>query len=179
MSNFQLVKLLDSPIHVNMVITPRGIWLTTEIYSIGDLVSYNGLSYIAIAPSINIFPTNTSYWQVVIDIKLSLVISNYAEITSVASSITTSILTYTVPPATTASLHNVDVSGTNIATYEVLLNTVVIDKKRTYFGGALNEVFNFNKCVDLIAGDTLLIRVTHSRPSLGDFNARIALFTQI
>lgn len=67
MSDFKLVKLLGSPIQVNMCITPRGEYNNTTIYSIGDLVSYNGLSYIAIQPTVGNLPTDTNYWQLVID----------------------------------------------------------------------------------------------------------------
>lgn len=105
--------------------------------------------------------------------------SIYNEVTSVANSITTTVLTYTVPVATSAKITNVDVSGTNIATYEVLVNAVVIDKKRTYFGGQLNEVFKFDNSISLVAGDVVLVRVTHSRPMTGDFNTRLAIQKQL
>jgi hypothetical protein len=101
-------------------------------------------------------------------------ISIYDEILLVPSSLTSTILTYIVP-TTAALLESVNVSGTNIATYEVLVNGVVIDKKRTYFSGALNEVFNFNNFIKLSTSDIVRIQVTHSRPTTASFNARIAL----
>ena len=70
MSDFKLVKLIDPPVHVKMAIVPKGAWVSTEIYCIGDLVSYHGLSYIAIKHSINVLPTDVHYWQVVVDINL-------------------------------------------------------------------------------------------------------------
>ena len=101
----------------------------------------------------------------------------YNEVTSIANSVSTSIVTYTVPVSKTADLKRVNVSGTNVAEYSVLVNATRIDKKRTYFGGGLNEVFDFSSFNDngygLIAGDQVIVKVIHSRPSLGDFNAGI------
>jgi len=71
MSDFKLVKLLGSPIQVNMCITPRGEYNNSTIYSVGDLVSYNGLSYIAIQPTVGNLPTNTAYWQLLVDVNVS------------------------------------------------------------------------------------------------------------
>ncbi len=104
--------------------------------------------------------------------------SLYNEVSSVASSILTTILTYTVPVATTAKINSVDVSGTNIAAYQVEVNSSIIDKKRTYFSGPLNEVFNFNSSVALVSGDVVTVRVIHIRPNVGDFNARVAVIEQ-
>lgn len=117
--------------------------------------------------SINVVPA--------IDPALS-VKSFYGEITSVPHTSLTTILSYTVPiGVTSAALEVVTVSGTNIATYHVEVNSATVDKKRTYFGGALNDVFKFNKSVILNTGDIVRIRVEHSRSMLGDFNARLSL----
>lgn len=104
--------------------------------------------------------------------------SFYNEVTSVATSVITTVLTYTVPALTTAVLNTIDVSGTNIAQFQVEVNTVVIDKKRTYFSGPFNEVFNFNGSVPLLAGDIVRVRVIHTRPFVGDFNARLTVSEQ-
>lgn len=103
--------------------------------------------------------------------------SFYAEITSVASSTPTVIQTYTVPSGVSAFLQKITMSGTNIATYELLVNATVIDKKRTWFNGSLNEEFDlsdFSKDgIPLNPGDVVSVRVTHIRPDLGDFNSRL------
>jgi len=101
--------------------------------------------------------------------------SFYSEVTSVANSILTTILTYTVPIATTATIGTVDVSGTNIAEYTVEVNATAVDKKRTYFSGPLNEIFNFNNSIPLLSGDVVTVRVIHNRPNVGDFNARLSV----
>jgi hypothetical protein len=71
MSDFKIVKLLDSPVQINMCITPKGVYNNAVIYSIGDLVSYNGLSYIAIQPTVGNLPTDTTYWQLLVDVNIS------------------------------------------------------------------------------------------------------------
>lgn len=100
-------------------------------------------------------------------------LSIYNEISSVATNLTTNILSYTIPMGSTAELEDVNVSGDNIAKYELLVNGNVVDKKRTYFGGNLNEVFDFKNSIVLVAGDIITVRVNHIRPDLGDFNARL------
>lgn len=47
-----------------VLIMPKGAWNTTDTYSMLDLVSYNGSSYVAkqSVPA-NTLPTNTTYWQ--------------------------------------------------------------------------------------------------------------------
>jgi hypothetical protein len=101
----------------------------------------------------------------------------YNEITSVASATPTTVNTYIVPLGKDAFLQQVAVSGTNIATYEVFVNGVIQDKKRTYFGTSLDGVFHFSNSASdgypLTAGDIVLVRVTHNRPSVGDFNCRL------
>ena len=44
-------------------INPRGEYNNTETYNIGDSVSYEGSSFVAIAITINNLPTNSSFWQ--------------------------------------------------------------------------------------------------------------------
>lgn len=105
--------------------------------------------------------------------------SFYNEISSVPSVTPTLLLTYTVPPLTTTELQILEVSGTNIATYTVQVNAVTTDKKRTYFGGNLNENFNFDRTITLVAGDVLTVTVEHGRTFLGDFNARLGVFESL
>ena len=103
--------------------------------------------------------------------------SIYTEISSVSTSSITTIQTYTVPVAKIATLERVSVSGTNIATYTVEVNSIVRDKKRTYFGGSLDKTFEFDtqsgSSIVLAAGNTVVVKVIHARPTVGDFNAKI------
>ena len=100
----------------------------------------------------------------------------YTEVTSVASATLTTVTTYTVPALKKFYLYFAACSGTNIAEWTVELNSVVIAKQRTYFGGDLNTVLNFgngNSGLELAAADVVRVRVEHNRPDVGDFNARI------
>jgi hypothetical protein len=104
--------------------------------------------------------------------------SFYNEASSVANNIVTDVLTYTVPALTTSRLVRVDVSGSNIATYTVEKNGTVIDKKYTWFNGDLSQSFIFDGSETFVSGDVLKIRAIHTRPSFGDFNARITVQEQ-
>jgi hypothetical protein len=101
--------------------------------------------------------------------------SQYDEILGVFG--TNLILTYTVPASLDFYLKEVEVSGSNIAEYEVRVNSVVIAKKRTYFGAELNAVLSFavgdTYGHRITEGDVLEIYSTNSRPTAADFDARI------
>ena len=102
--------------------------------------------------------------------------SIYNEISSVATSVLSTIATYTAPSGSNSFLQKIEISGTNIAEYRILINSSVVDKKRTYFGGSLDAEFVFaitGTGLDLAVGDVVTIKVIHNRPTVGDFNARI------
>lgn len=103
-------------------------------------------------------------------------ISVYSEVSSVASSVLTTILTYTVPPTRDAELHRISVNGDNIAKYTVLLNGSTLDRRFTYFSGPLSETFDFITSeggFPIYTGDVIEVKVIHERPFLGDFGARL------
>lgn len=97
--------------------------------------------------------------------------SVYGEVSGVASGITTMISSLVVGAST--YLQRVDFSGTNIAEYELVINGSTVDKKRTYFGGSLNDCFIFDQGLPVPAGQLIEVYVVHLRPMTGDFNARI------
>ncbi len=98
-------------------------------------------------------------------------IAEYNEISSVASSVLTTITTYTIPVGKSFFLDKVEVSGSNLGVYQVEVNATVNNKKRTYWGN-FNECFNYSN-YPLGAGDIVRVRVIHSSSMLGDFNATI------
>lgn len=106
-----------------------------------------------------------------------VIVSTYNEITAVASGVLTTITTYTIPILKTAQLQRVSVNGDNIAEFTVLLNATLLETRRTNFGAPLNEDFTFTgTTVDgpaLVAGDQIIVKVIHSRPTVGKFGARI------
>jgi hypothetical protein len=98
-----------------------------------------------------------------------------SEANSVAASTLTDIITYTA--STNIRLVSASVSGNNVAQYTLLLNGNVIGKKYTSFGAALNADFKLNTGLSIIAGDVLKVQVIHTRPYVGDFNAKFIMET--
>lgn len=103
--------------------------------------------------------------------------SIYNQILSVVSGATTTLINYTVPAGTTAVLERANASGENVARYDILLNNVLFDTRRTMFGADLTTDFDYtsgnNDGIQLVAGDNIKIQVLHNRPMIGDFNARL------
>ena len=98
-------------------------------------------------------------------------INEYNTVSSVAASSVTNVITYTVPVGFNFYFSRAQVSGNNKAVFEVLIDGQVEAKKRTYFTH-YNESFAFD-LLKLSAGQVIIVRVTHNRPMVGDFEARI------
>lgn len=127
---------------------------------------------------------NTAIYEATLEVILNpiiiggeTVVATYNEILALAAFTTASIVTYTVPIGKTATLQRVFVSGENIARFDVFVNASVIGTKRTYFGGDLNDDFEFSGPdgggVALAAGDVVTIKVIHHRPMAGSFEGTI------
>jgi hypothetical protein len=101
----------------------------------------------------------------------------YSESNSVGTGITTLVASYTASNGD--FLQKIEFSGTNIAEFELVINGVTQDKKRTYFGAALNGTFDFNEGIKVPAGQIIQVFAVHDRPSAGDFNARIQILETI
>ena len=105
------------------------------------------------------------------------IVSEFSSISSVISGSNTTLLTYTVPLVKTGYLQRIEIGGNNIGTYEIYFNSVLSGRKRTYFGGSLSDVFNFEGGIKrgfkLLAGTIVQLKVLHNRPYLGDFEARL------
>lgn len=97
----------------------------------------------------------------------------YNEILSVASGTFSTVLSKTV--SLNSKLQVIQVSGTNIAEFEVVLNGSVIDKQRSNFGTPLNCIFSFENGISLVPADVVSVRARHDRPSLADFNAKFLI----
>lgn len=96
----------------------------------------------------------------------------YGEVLSIPMNMLTTVTTYTATQDVRVRL--AEVSGTNIAEWTVNVNSSIVNKKRTFFGN-LNETFQFDKGYPLVLGDVVEVQVTHSRPSVGDFNSSLVL----
>lgn len=105
------------------------------------------------------------------------VIVSYNEMLVIAPNTSSTIESYTVPPGQTANLQRVMASGTNIARFDILVNSSIVATKRTYFGGALNVSFEFTGFsgggVPLAAGDIVSIKAISTRPTPTDFEGTI------
>lgn len=103
--------------------------------------------------------------------------SKFAEITNIAIGATETILTHTVLSGTDAHLLKIEVSGSNIATYNVLINSVLYARTRTYFGADLTAVIDFGQSLatspKLLEGTVIEVQVTNYRPTQADFDARL------
>lgn len=66
MSEFKIVKLLDGlQINVPTGLTPQGEYAGATAYVLGDVVSYQGSSYVALGNTTGNLPTDTNNWQVI------------------------------------------------------------------------------------------------------------------
>lgn len=94
-------------------------------------------------------------------------------ISSVPSATPTTIVTKTI--TSTSLLKKCTASGENISKFDVVLNGNVIASKRTYFGANLSVDFDFDRGIELVNTDILLIRAEHSRPMVANYEANIIL----
>jgi len=106
-------------------------------------------------------------------LSLSDINTYYQEANSVVSGITTTVLSHTFAGLGANKVYSLSASGTNIATYELLINSVLVEKKRTSFGSALDVKFDFYPNLKALVGSVLQLKVTHNRISTGDFNATL------
>lgn len=104
-------------------------------------------------------------------------INVFNEVPAIANGAETTILTYPVPAGKTAFLSRIDVSGENIARYEVYVDGDLIARKRTWHGQGLNDTFDFTlsarRGLRVEAGEIIEVKVLHERPFAGVFEARL------
>lgn len=118
--------------------------------------------------------TNTASNPVPVEIvegSIGTLFKLYNEISSVASSSTATVITHTVPAATTLIINRIEVSGENIAEYSVKIEGVTQVKKRSYWGD-FDRTFEFKE-LTVTAGQTIIVEVSNFRPSSSDFNATL------
>jgi hypothetical protein len=99
--------------------------------------------------------------------------SYFTEVDNVATGVTTLLATYTA--VSDVYLQKVELMGTNIAEFELVIDGVTQDKKRTFFNGNLENKFDFNAGLNILPGSVIEVYVIHNRPELGQFNARMQI----
>lgn len=98
-------------------------------------------------------------------------VSREGSVTSVASSTLTDIINYTVPVGEKLFLYKIEVSGCNVAKFQIDIEGSIKGVRRTYWGN-FNADFEFNR-LELNSGETIKVQVIHERPNTGDFEATI------
>lgn len=104
--------------------------------------------------------------------------SLFGYVTALAASGSATLLSRTVPPGESDYLLRIELSGSNIATYDVLINGTQWARARTWFGGPslMASIMVGSTPADafiLNPGDVIQINVTNVRPYSGDFEARL------
>lgn len=97
----------------------------------------------------------------------------YQESFGIVSGVTTQILNHTFSLSNASKIYSVSASGENVSTYELFIDSVLIEKKRTYFGGSIDVEFDFNFGYSVPLGSVLELKVHHLRPSPSDFNVTL------
>lgn len=92
------------------------------------------------------------------------------DVTGVPDGVLTTILTFTA--ATATRLTRISVSGTDYAKFQIFLNTVLIETKRSGPDRSLD--FHFTAPLGMDASDILDVKVTHYAPTvLADFESTV------
>lgn len=117
-----------------------------------------------------VFLTNLLPLPVTLDGVTRTTFSRFFQAASVAGLATQTIATQVVSE-TGYRLQNIEVSGSNKATYKIYLNGVLIGLKRTYYLG-FNEMFIFPN-TPLALADVLRVDVVNNSNSIADFEARL------
>lgn len=102
--------------------------------------------------------------------------TTFSEILAVPSGVTTTILSYMVPPGSTLSLRHATGSGDNIAKYMLYIDSIEIAKKRSWYTDFNVDFFfeaDVNEGVQVLSGSVLELTVIHNSAMPGDFNASI------
>lgn len=102
-------------------------------------------------------------------------IYSFNNITAVPMGVETSIISYIVPNGKNANLIFSEMSGTNVATFNLYLGASLINKKRTFFGDLNNTMEFKNKGFYLTSGQVITLKVIHTRPDTGEFEANLQI----
>lgn len=105
------------------------------------------------------------------------VVSYFDEVSGVSAGVETTIISLAVGLGETLHLAKIDAGGENIGLFNVYVNGSLVAKKRTYFQGGYDVVFDFqsepDRGIKLSAGDVIEVKVTHNRPGSASFEAQV------
>lgn len=104
-------------------------------------------------------------------------ISVFYAVSGVAKNTPTVIGAYTVPAGVSFYLQCVELGGSNIGLYTVSVDGTPVASVRSWFNGPFVHNVRFdgtgNLGLFLVSGSVVQISVTHPRPDIGDFEARV------
>lgn len=97
----------------------------------------------------------------------------FNQVLAVAAGGVATILTYTVPASQTLYINDMTFGGQNIATYQIMVDAVVLMVRRTWFSGGLSvsQSFGVPQGLAIQSGSVLTISVNNFRPTSSDFEA--------
>lgn len=98
--------------------------------------------------------------------------SYFNEVSLVPANSETTVSTLVVSATKPLILYGVEFSGNNVAEYSLYIGGTLQGKKWTWFSGPLSGHWDMAGLI-IQAGVTVSVKVTHSRPDVGTFNARM------
>jgi hypothetical protein len=102
---------------------------------------------------------------------------NYFSSVSLPGGADQDMLVYTVPAGKTLYLGYAQAGGQNIARYDLLIDGVLQDRRRTYYAGDFSVEFSFfmpNRFgLPVTQGKQVKIRARHDNPLAGNFEGKI------
>lgn len=185
---------MESRLYASYIQEPSNSWRVTPVDSFGNSINSTNPLPVSIDGTIavgqvevkgingNIIEPNTdgsiNVNIVSTPVAGNTVVNQYNEANSVPSGATAVLVQYTLSMSKTSGvLQRISVSGENIAKFTVFFNSIQIDTRRTFYGSSLSEYFEFttggSDGVVLVPGDTIVVKVVHDRPYVGDFEGRI------
>lgn len=101
----------------------------------------------------------------------------FGQVSGVTSGVTVDVASVLVPQDEDWYLQRVAFSGDNSATYELQVDSVILDRVHVWFGANLSGQMDFTGFPSygklVTRGSLIVVKVVHSRPYVGQFNARI------
>lgn len=124
-------------------------------------------------------PAGPSFPVSLVDPSNQVVLNIFNSVTALASGSETIVTTYTVPSGKRAFLQLAQVTGNNVCIFRVKSNSTVIAVDRLWWTKSVSSQIDFISSSRLgpvsVAGDVIDITVEHSRPYVGDFEARMII----
>jgi len=165
--NALATKIENAVIEVDLSHTP-GIDGRYDSVRIGD-----GIDLLGVNPdgslNVNIVSSTSTPSEVIR--------SEFDTAVGVIANTETEIVSYTVPVGKSALLQRITYGGENVAEYDIYINNIIRERRRTYHGENLCGVADFiggsEEGLPLDDGDIVSLKLTHIRTYASDHEGRI------